>query len=192
MHDTYALSTWVYLHILIILFRIVPGFLSRLPRVPLGLTPILGGTLRCHGTWLFALAFGRVPFDINKYQGLTPQGCQVSITRTLGGLTPFCMFERMTCKMWTLVSSAPLLRKTSTLSNFLSFVQISCAGSRIFSLCLLSLVVVHYYIETCRRAYIRTILGTLPSIRGLGRRASGSVRTGVISSCRPSCPIHLF
>jgi hypothetical protein len=76
----------------------------------------------------------------------------------------------------------------SILSNFLSFVQISCAGSRIFSLCLLSLVVVHYYIETCRRAYIRTILGTLPSIRGLGRRASGSVRTGVISSCRPSCP----
>jgi len=73
----------------------------------------------------------------------------------------------------------PLLRKMSVLSNSLSFVQISCAGSRIFSLCLLSLVVVHYYIETCRRAYIRTILGTLPSIRGLGRRASGSVRTGV-------------
>jgi hypothetical protein len=80
----------------------------------------------------------------------------------------------------------PLLRKMSVLSNFLSFVQISCAGSRIFSLCLLSLVVVHYYIETCRRAYIRTILGTLPSTRGLGRRASGSVRTGVISSRHPS------
>ena len=78
------------------------------------------------------------------------------------------------------------------LSKFLSFVQISCAGSRIFSLCLLSLVVVHYYIETCRRAFIRTTLGTLPSNRGLGRRASGSIRTGNISSCRPSCPIHPF
>ena len=50
MHDTYALSTWVYLHILIVLFRIVPGFLSGLLRVPFGLTPILGGTLRCHDT----------------------------------------------------------------------------------------------------------------------------------------------
>ncbi|MFN9982983.1 MAG: hypothetical protein ACK53Y_23845, partial [bacterium] len=48
---------------------------------------------------LFAFAFGRVPLDIIKYQGLTPQGCQVLITRTLGGLTSFCMFERTTCKM---------------------------------------------------------------------------------------------
>jgi hypothetical protein len=47
---TYALSAWVYLHILIVLFRLVPGFLSGLLRVPLGLTPILGGTLRCHDT----------------------------------------------------------------------------------------------------------------------------------------------
>jgi len=78
---TYALSTGVYLHILIVLFRIVPGFLSGLLRVPFGLTPILGGTLRCHDTWLFALAFGHVPFDIIKYQGSTPQGCQVLITR---------------------------------------------------------------------------------------------------------------
>jgi hypothetical protein len=50
MHDTYALSTWVYLHILIVLFRIVPGFFSRLLGVPFGLTLILGGTLRCHDT----------------------------------------------------------------------------------------------------------------------------------------------
>ncbi len=90
------------------------------------------------------------------------------------------------------VRSCALLRKMFTLSNFLSFVQISCAGSRIFSLCLLQLIIVHYYIETCQRAYIRTTLGTLPSNRGLGRRASGSVHTGVISSCRPSCPIHPF
>ena len=192
MHDTYALSTWVYLHILIVLFRIVPGFFSRLLGVPFGLTLILGGTLRCHDRWLFTFVFGHVLFDIAKHQRLTPQGCQVLITRTLGSLTPFCMLERMTCKMWTLVSSIHHLRKIVLLSKFLSFVQISCAGSRIFSLCLLSLVVVHYYIETCRRAYIRTILGTLPSIRGLGRCASRSVRTGVISSCHPSCPIHLF
>jgi len=193
MHDTYALSTWVYLHILIVLFRIVPGFLSRLLRVPLGLTPILGGTLRCHDTWLFAFAFGRVPFDITKYQGLTPQGCQVSITRTLGGLTPFCMFERVDMQnVNPCIFCVLFYVKCLSCQTFSHLFKLSCAGSRIFSLCLLSLVVVHYYIETCRRAYIRTILGTLPSIRGLGRRASGSVRTGVISSRRPSCPIHPF
>jgi hypothetical protein len=46
----YALGTWVYLHILIVLFTIVPGFLSGLLRVPFGLTPILGENLRCHDT----------------------------------------------------------------------------------------------------------------------------------------------
>jgi len=193
MHDTYALSTWVYLHILIVLFRIVPGFLSRLLRVPLGLTPILGGTLRCHDTWLFAFAFGRVPFDITKYQGLTPQGCQVSITRTLGGLTPFCMFERVDMQnVNPCIFCVLFYVRCLSCQTFSHLFKFSCVGLRIFSLCLLSLVVVHYYIETCRRAYIRTILGTLPSIRGLGRRASGSVRTGVISSRRPSCPIHPF
>ena len=50
----------------------------------------------------------------------------------------------------------------------------------------------HYYIETCQHVYIRTTLGTLPSNRGLGRRAPRSICTGVISSCHPSCPIHPF
>ncbi len=133
LHVTYALSTWVYLHILIVLFRIVPGFFSRLLRVPLGLTLILGGTLRCHDTWLFAFAFGRVLFDITKYQGLTPQGCQVSMTRTFGGLTSFCMFESWHAKCEPLYLLRLFYVKCPSCQTFSHLFKLA-VPARIFSL----------------------------------------------------------
>ena len=76
------------------------------------------------------------------------------------------------------------------LSKCLSFVQISCASLNIYSPYILHLIEAHYYIETCRRAYICTVLGTLSLRRGLGQHAYGSVGMVIIFSCHPSCPMH--
>ncbi len=75
--------------------------------IPSTLTSSLGRTLRCQATQLVAFASGYILSMTYKFQGLTPQRCQVITLRTHGSIMPFCVLSAKAGELFVYLVAPP-------------------------------------------------------------------------------------